>query len=82
MPGSNWAAFPNGMVSELAEGDAILVQDASDTTESPAGTTKGALVGTLMRSTSSISAVHGPLTLVEYNALLAPDFNTLYVIAD
>ena len=82
MPGSNWAAFHGGMVTELAEGDAILVQDASDTTESPAGTTKGALVGTLMRSTSSISAVHGPLTLAEYNALLAPDFNTLYVIAD
>ena len=80
MPGSNWAAFPNGMVSELAEGDAILVQDASDTTESPTGTTKGALINTVVRSTLTISAVHGPLTRAEYNALLVPDINTLYVI--
>lgn len=80
MPGSNWAAFPNGMVTELAEGDAILVQDASDTTESPAGTTKGALLDTIVRSTLSISAIHGPITLAEYNALLVADINTLYVI--
>ena len=79
MPGSDWTNFTNGMVTELAEADAILVQDASDTTESPGGTTKGALVGTLVRSTSSISAVHGPVSLAEY-ALLTPDANTLYVI--
>ena len=79
MARSNWAAFVNGMVTELAEGDAILVQDVSDTTESDQGTTKGARVGTIVRSTSSISAVHGPVTFAEY-AALTPDANTLYVI--
>jgi hypothetical protein len=78
---ANWAAFPNGMVSELAEGDALLVQDVSDTTESDTGTTKGVLVGKLVRSTSTVTAIHGPITRAEYDGL-TPDPNTMYLIID
>jgi hypothetical protein len=79
MARSDWSNFPNGMVPELAPEDALLVQDASDTTESDAGTTKGALVSQLTRATAAANAIHGPITIAQYNAL-TPDPNTMYLI--
>lgn len=79
MARSNWADFPNGMVPALAPEDAFLVQDASDTTESEAGTTKGAMVSQVVRATATVNAIHGPLTIAQY-AGLTPDPNTMYLI--
>lgn len=79
MARSNWADFVNGMVPTLAPEDALLVQDASDTTESPDGTTKGALIGQLVRATLAVNAIHGPVTAAEYDAL-TPDPTTMYLI--
>ncbi len=45
---NDWADYSGGMVTSLASEDAFLVQDVSDTTESDAGTTKGATIGQLL----------------------------------
>lgn len=38
---NDWTNLPNGMLEEPADDDVMLIQDVSDTTESPEGTTKG-----------------------------------------
>lgn len=62
---ADWSDFPNGMIDVLADGDALLAQDVSDTTESPAGTTKGLLTSTLRAGVFSMLTTKGDIVAAD-----------------